>query len=64
LEPLQALEQLDEIVAQSHKTCGHFKHSTRCSVSRMALKQFENEFNFPEKVTPYFDLIAFRDVFK
>jgi hypothetical protein len=26
----------------------------------MALKQFENEFDFPEKVTPYFlDLIAF-----
>jgi bacillithiol system protein YtxJ len=29
-----------------------FKHSTRCSISRMALKQFENEFDFP--VTPYF----------
>jgi bacillithiol system protein YtxJ len=63
-EPLQALEQLDEIVAQSQvKPVAIFKHSTRCSVSRMALKQFENEFNFPEKVTPYFlDLIAFRDV--
>jgi bacillithiol system protein YtxJ len=22
-----------------------FKHSTRCSISRMALKQFENEFD-------------------
>jgi hypothetical protein len=32
-EPLQALVQLDEIVAQSHvKACGHFWHSTRCSV--------------------------------
>jgi bacillithiol system protein YtxJ len=63
-EPLQALVQLDEIVAQSHvKPVAIFKHSTRCSVSRMALKQFENEFDFPEKVTPYFlDLIAFRDV--
>jgi hypothetical protein len=29
----------------------------------MALKQFENEFDFPEKVTPYFlDLIAFREI--
>jgi hypothetical protein len=27
------------------------------------LKQFENEFDFPEKVTPYFlDLIAFREI--
>jgi hypothetical protein len=29
----------------------------------MALKQFENEFDFPEKVTPYFlDLIAFHEI--
>jgi bacillithiol system protein YtxJ len=29
----------------------------------MALKQFENEFDFSDKVTPYFlDLIAYRDV--
>jgi bacillithiol system protein YtxJ len=35
------------------------KHSTRCSISRMALKQFENEFDLTDKVTPYFlDLIA------
>jgi bacillithiol system protein YtxJ len=29
----------------------------------MALKQFENEFDFAEKVTPYFlDLITFREI--
>ena len=41
--PLQHLGQLDEIVAFSNaKPAVIFKHSTRCSVSRFALKQFEN----------------------
>ncbi|MDG2432457.1 bacillithiol system redox-active protein YtxJ [Flavobacterium sp.] len=63
-EPLNHISQLDEIVAASNeKPVAIFKHSTRCSISRMALKQFENEFDFTEKVTPYFlDLITFRDV--
>ena len=61
---LTDLGQLNEIIALSNeKPVAIFKHSTRCSVSRMALKQFENEFNFSDKVTPYFlDLIAHRDV--
>jgi bacillithiol system protein YtxJ len=61
---LTDLGQLDEIMALSKdKPVAIFKHSTRCSVSRMALKQFENEFDFPDKVTAYFlDLIAYRDV--
>lgn len=63
-EPLNFIGQLDEIIAESkNKPVAIFKHSTRCSISRMALKQFENEFDFPEKVTPYFlDLIAFREI--
>ena len=61
---LTDLEQLNEIIAISNeKPVAIFKHSTRCSVSRMALKQFENEFNSSDKVTPYFlDLIAHRDI--
>ena len=61
---LTDLVQLDEIIAISNeKPVAIFKHSTRCSVSRMALKQFENEFNSLDKVTPYFlDLIAHRDI--
>ena len=61
---LTDLGQLNEIVTLSNeKPVAIFKHSTRCSVSRMALKQFENEFDFSDKVTPYFlDLIANRDV--
>jgi bacillithiol system protein YtxJ len=61
---LTDLGQLDEIITLSNdKPVAIFKHSTRCSVSRMALKQFENEFDFSNKVTPYFlDLIAYRNV--
>ncbi|TRX00110.1 bacillithiol system redox-active protein YtxJ [Flavobacterium gawalongense] len=61
---LTDLGQLNEIIFVSNeKPVAIFKHSTRCSVSRMALKQFENEFNNSDKVTPYFlDLIAYRDI--
>lgn len=61
---LSDLGELNKIINLSHdKPVVIFKHSTRCSVSRMALKQFENEFDFQDKVTPYFlDLIAFRNV--
>ena len=61
---LTNLGQLDEIRTLSNeKPVAIFKHSTRCSVSRMVLKQFENEFDSSAKVSPYFlDLIAYRDV--
>ena len=63
--PLTNLVQLNEItIASNEKPIAIFKHSTRCSVSRMALKQFENEYALNDnEVTPYFlDLITFRDV--
>ena len=61
---LTDLVQLNEIIAISNeKPVAIFKHSTRCSVSRMALKQFENEFNSSDKVIPYFlDLIEYRAI--
>lgn len=61
---LTDLGQLNEISTLSNeKPVAIFKHSTRCSVSRMALKQFENEFHSSDKVTLYFlDLIAHRDI--
>ncbi|MEL1241113.1 bacillithiol system redox-active protein YtxJ [Flavobacterium flavipallidum] len=63
-ENLTDLNQLGEIIFNSNeKPAVIFKHSTRCSVSRMALKQFENEFNLEEEVTPYFlDLISYREI--
>ena len=62
--PLTAISQLDEIVENSKdKTIGIFKHSTRCSISRFALKQFENEYSLEDKVDLYFlDLLNYREV--
>ena len=58
------LDQLNEIIEMStEKPVFIFKHSTRCSVSRMVLKQFENEFISKEKAIPYFlDLLEHRDI--
>ncbi len=61
---LTDLGQLNEIIDLStEKPVIIFKHSTRCSISRMVLKQFENEFDLQDKVIPYFlDLLEFRNV--
>lgn len=61
---LESLEQLDELVSESHhRPALIFKHSTRCSISRMALKQFETGFDLHDKITPYFlDLIEYRTI--
>ncbi len=61
---LLTIDQLNTLTNESHnQPVVIFKHSTRCSISRMALKQFEREFNNEDKVTPYFlDLIENRDV--
>lgn len=62
---LTELKQLDAIVEESQeKPVVIFKHSTRCSISRMALKNFEREYNLEEsEATPYFlDLLQHRDI--
>ena len=62
--PMVDLGQIKEIISlSSEKPVIIFKHSTRCSVSRMALKQFESEFDLEDQVSPYFlDLLEHRDV--
>jgi bacillithiol system protein YtxJ len=62
--PLTDLGQLNDIIELSNeKPIAIFKHSTRCSVSRFALKQFENEFDSADTTETYFlDLIEYRDV--
>ncbi len=62
--PLTDLGQLNEITEASfEKPVVIFKHSTRCSISRMALKQFENEFTLDDKIQLYFlDLLNYREV--
>ncbi len=61
---LTNVSDLDALIAESNeKTVLIFKHSTRCSISRMVLKQFESEFDVEEYLTPYFlDLLNHRDV--
>lgn len=62
--PLTDVGQLNEIINEStEKPVAIFKHSTRCGVSRMSLKEFENEFDLHDFVTPYFvDLLENRHV--
>lgn len=61
---LTNLRQLNEIgEVSTEKAVLIFKHSTRCSVSRMVLKQFENEFDLQDKIVPYFlDLLQHREI--
>lgn len=61
---LTDLKQLDELVSISEqKSVLIFKHSSRCSVSRMALKQFENEFKYENEINLYYlDLLEFRSI--
>ena len=62
---LTEIKQLDSIVeASAEKPVVIFKHSTRCSISRMALKNFEREYDLGEsEAAPYFlDLLEHRDI--
>jgi bacillithiol system protein YtxJ len=61
--PLTNLEQLNGISdAEGYSVI--FKHSTRCSVSMMAKKRFEHDWDaIPESTSVYFlDLISNREV--
>lgn len=63
--PLNDFKDLENVTNESFKkTVVLFKHSTRCSISRFALKQFENEFDLPEEsISLYFlDLLNFRAI--
>ncbi len=61
---LTDLVQLNEIQEVSNsKPTIIFKHSTTCSISRMALKNFEREYIQNDKVEAYFlDLLNFRAI--
>ena len=63
--PLKDLNQMGEIEKQSfEKPIFIFKHSTRCSISKMALKQFEGNYTIaPEEADAYFlDLLSYRKI--
>lgn len=63
---LTQLKQLDDIEEEStEKTIAIFKHSTRCGISRMVLKNFESDFTGEEEkgFKLYFlDLLSNREI--
>lgn len=61
---INEMSQLDEIDRLSKdKPVLLFKHSTRCSISAMALGRFERSYSQESSFNPYFlDLIAHRDI--
>ncbi|WP_339698431.1 bacillithiol system redox-active protein YtxJ [uncultured Marixanthomonas sp.] len=62
---LSTMEQLEEIIEESkNKPVAVFKHSTRCGISRMVLKQFEKNYDLSDdQLKLYFlDLLQNRDI--
>jgi bacillithiol system protein YtxJ len=62
---LESMEDLDNASQISHeKTVVLFKHSTRCSISRFVLKQFESSYGIPsDRMEIFFlDLIEYRSI--
>lgn len=61
---ITSLAQLNQLwVEETKDSCVFFKHSTRCSISSMALRAFERSWVTDETTNLFFiDLIAHRDV--
>lgn len=60
---LTDIKQLDEVAELSkEKAVLLFKHSTRCSISSMAISRLQREWGETEVVPYYLDLIAHRDI--
>jgi bacillithiol system protein YtxJ len=63
--PLNELQQLNDIETKSTtKTQVIFKHSTRCGISSMVMRQFVNAYTLAEKELDlyYLDLLNYRDI--
>ena len=63
--PLISVEEINTIKEISiNKSILIFKHSTRCGISRMVIKEFESLFNEENKQLKvyYIDLLNFREV--
>jgi len=62
--PLTTIAQLDEILANStNNTQAIFKHSTRCGISSMVIKQFEKQNENLENMDFYYlDLLRYREI--
>ncbi len=61
--PLLEENQLNEILTDSkNKTIAIFKHSTRCGISRNAIKQFEKQTENNTIDFYFLDLLSFRNI--
>ncbi|WP_243743957.1 bacillithiol system redox-active protein YtxJ [Tenacibaculum caenipelagi] len=63
--PLTDIKQLGEIKIQSeNEPIVIFKHSTRCGISSMVIKRFENSFDEELKSFKmyYLDLLSYREI--
>ena len=64
-QKLTSVDQLDSIVEESKVTpVAIFKHSTRCGISSMVMRQFERAYDLDmdQMKLYYLDLLAFRKV--
>ena len=63
-QPLSDVSQLSTIAERSKtKTQLIFKHSTRCGISSMVMKQFVSAYDLESKADLYYlDLLNYRDV--
>jgi bacillithiol system protein YtxJ len=61
---LTSLDQLETVISDSNEQpVVIFKHSTRCSISSMALDRLQRAWDNGENVKPYFlDLIQYRNI--
>src|SRR5690606_24873814 len=61
---LEHSDQLEMIIQNSwERPVLIFKHSTRCIISKSALRSFESGFNLEDKMTLYYlDLLQYRNV--
>ena len=61
---LTSIPQLQDLLMEKDKIFVIFKHSTRCFISRSALKQFDAEYSFSEDKMDWYllDLLNYRDL--
>lgn len=63
--PLTSSKQLEDVLKQSQeKPVVIFKHSTRCGISRMVLRQFEKQLTIELNQAKFYflDLLTYREI--
>lgn len=59
---LESVEELEQIMNDQSSDLVIFKHSTRCPVSRFALKRFETDYNLVDTRTVIINVLKQRDL--